>query len=102
MIRAKFIHGQIQFSQHAVNQLIARHIVRTEVNEAVSNAQIIEDYPGDKYGPSCLLLGFTQAGRPLHIQCTYPSRPHLKVITVYEPDPARWINLRLRRADHES
>ena len=28
---------------------------------------MIEDYPEDKYGPSCLLLRFTSANRPLHI-----------------------------------
>lgn len=40
--------------------------------EAVAHGNIIEDYPDDKYGPSCLILGFTLAGRPLHSQCSYP------------------------------
>ena len=35
---------------------------------AKSRAEIIEDYPNDKYGPSCLLLGFTQAGRLVIIE----------------------------------
>lgn len=56
-----------------------------------------KDYPDDKYGPSCLILSFTQAGRPLHIQCSYPSRPLMKIITLYEPDPAEWVEFRVRR-----
>jgi hypothetical protein len=62
-----------------------------------SRAEIIEDYPDDKYGPSCLILGFTRGGRPLHIQCSYPSRPLLKIITLYEPDPDLWDGFRRRK-----
>ncbi len=58
---------------------------------------MIEAYPGDKYGPSCLVLGFTTAGRPLHVQCSYPSRPLVKLITLYEPDPDLWEDGRFRR-----
>ena len=27
---------------------------------------MIEDYPDDKYGPSCLVLGFTAEGKAIH------------------------------------
>ena len=40
---------------------------------------------------SCLIDGKTINGRPIHAQCSYPSRPLAKIITVYEPDPALWI-----------
>ena len=96
-IRAKIAGDQFEFSKHAVDQAILRGISVQEVREAVATAVIIEDYPGDKYGPSCLLLGFTTTGRPLHIQCSYPSRPLLKIITLYEPDPDQWIDLRTRK-----
>lgn len=89
--------GEFEFSKHAVDGSILRHITVAEVLEAVSNAEAIEDYPDDKYGPSCLLLGFTEAGRPLHLQCSYPSRPLVKVITLYEPDPSLWVDFRMRR-----
>ncbi len=69
-----------------------------EVEEAVaSRSEVIEDYPNDKYGPSCLVLGYTKAGRPLHAQCSYPSRPLVKIITLYEPDPDLRIDFRVRR-----
>jgi hypothetical protein len=96
-IRAKIQAGQFEFSKHAVDQSILRVVSVQEMHEAVANGEIIADYPNDKYGPSCLILGFTQTGRPLHIQCSYPSRPLVKIITLYEPDPAQWIDFRVRR-----
>ncbi len=103
-IRAKIASGQFEFSKHAVDQSIIRHISLQELREAILSGVIIEKYPHDKYGPTCLILGFTLAGRPLHIQCSYPSRPLIKIITLYEPDPALWINLKVRRIkdDQES
>lgn len=96
-IRAKIQAGQFEFSKHAVDQSILRQISVQELREAIASGEIIEDYPEDKYGPSCLVLGFTQAGRPLHIQSSYPSRPLIKIITLYEPDPAEWADFRIRR-----
>lgn len=96
-IRAKIAAGRFELSRHAVDQTIVRHISIHELREALSNGEIVEDYPDDKYGPSCLVLGFTRSGRALHTQCSYPSRPLIKVITVYEPNPAEWIDLRVRR-----
>jgi len=95
-IRRKIKNGQFEFSQHATDQSIIRHIQVQEIREAIDECEIIEDYPNDKYGPSCLILGFTRSRRPLHIQCSYPSRPLIKIITLYEPDPLRWINFKLR------
>lgn len=98
-VRHKIARDEFEYSQHAVDQSILRGIRVDELREAVASGEIIEDYPDDKYGPSCLVLGFTEHGRPLHIQCSYPSRPQLKIITVYEPDPARWDDFRIRRRD---
>jgi hypothetical protein len=95
-IRTKIKAGQFEFSRHAVDQSILREISVQELREAIINGEIIEDYPRDKYSPSCLLLGFTAAGRPLHVQCSYPSRPLVKIITLYEPGPDKWIDFRVR------
>ena len=68
-IQEKIAQNQFEFSKHAVDQSILRHISVQEFREAVANGEIIEDYPDDKYEPSCLILGYTRAGRPLHFQC---------------------------------
>jgi hypothetical protein len=97
-IRIKISQRQYEFSKHAVDQSIIRDISVAEVEEAISGrSAVVEDYPKDKYGPSCLILGFTKAGRPLHIQCSYPSRPLIKIITLYEPDPDLWFDFKIRK-----
>ena len=96
-IREKIEAEQFEFSKHAVDQSIIRRITVQETREVFGAAEVIEDYPDDKYGPSCLILGKTRAGRRLHIQCSYPSRPLIKIITLYEPDPDLWIDFRQRR-----
>ena len=96
-IRRKIARDQFEFSQHALDQSILRHISLQELREALANGAIIEDYPNDKYGPSCLVFGQTGQGRALHIHCSYPSRPLVKIITFYQPDPELWIDFRFRR-----
>lgn len=96
-IRTKVRANQFEFSKHGVDQTIIRHVTVQEIRDAIANGEIIEDYPEDKYGPSCLVLGFTKRGRPLHVQCSYPSRPILKIITAYEPEQDHWIDYKVRR-----
>jgi hypothetical protein len=96
-IRKKVFEGRFEFSRHAADQGILRRITVPEIREAIASGEVIEDYPEDKYGPSCLVFGMTDAGRPIHVQCSHPSRPTLKLITLYEPDPGLWIEFRQRR-----
>ena len=96
-IRDRIARGLFEFTQHAVDQGITRRIHVKELREAIAVGEIIEDYPNDKYGPSCLVFGVTLMHRPLHIQCSYPSRSLVKIITLYEPDPQRWVDFKVRR-----
>jgi hypothetical protein len=73
------------------------YISERDIREAGRRAAIIEDYPDDKYAPSCLLLGFTDAGRPLHIQVSYIESAMLKIITIYQPDAEEWYGYSRRR-----
>jgi len=50
---------------------------------------VIEDYPTDVRGHSCLMLGFGQGKRPIHVVCA-PQADYLAIITAYLPGPARW------------
>lgn len=101
-IRQKFSCEQFEFSKHALDQSILRRVRVQEVRAAIANGQIIEDYPNDKYAPSCLISGLTQDQRPIHIQCSYPSRSIVKIITLYEPDRQRWnANFTQRRNSDE-
>ena len=97
-IREVIKRQQYEYTLHAVDQSILRHITRRELEEAVETGEIIEDYPNDKYGPSCLIHGVTSTGRHLHIHCSYSKRLKVKIITLYEPDPREWIDYKERRS----
>jgi hypothetical protein len=97
-IRAYFIKQDYVFSQHALQRGSERNITRSEIEEVVASGEVIEDYPMDKYGPSCLIYGTSASGRHLHLQVSYPKRP--KIITLYEPNAQEWEqDFRTRKKD---
>jgi hypothetical protein len=75
--------------------MIKRNIERSEIEEAVITGEIIEEYPDDKYSPSCLVYGRTESGKHLHVQISIP--PTIVIITAYEPDESEWIDYKVRR-----
>ena len=83
------------FSDHSVKRMIKRNVTRQEVESTILTGEIIEEYPDDKYSPSCLIYGKTQNGRGLHVQVSLP--PLVVIITVYEPDPEEWVDCKIRR-----
>jgi hypothetical protein len=85
----------IFFTEHTARQMAKRNISDDEVVMTISSGEIIEEYPADKYGPSCLIYGQTENNRHLHVVCSLP--PRVRIITVYEPDPDEWIDNRRRK-----
>jgi len=96
-LRSKIAANQFEFSRHTLDQNILRGITVQELHEAIADGEVIEDYPDDKYGPSFLVFGMTKSRRPIHIQCSYPSRRVVKIITLYQPDLEQWIGYKARR-----
>jgi len=94
-IRDKIRKQEYRFSDHAVKRMIQKSIGRHEVEKVILGGEIIEEYPDDKYSPSCLIYGKTEKGRNLHVQVSSP--PAVVVITAYEPDPEEWIDWKVRR-----
>jgi len=94
-IRAGITTGNYRFSDHAVKRMIRRSIDRIEVEEEILTGEIIEEYPDDKYSPSCLVYGVLKTRRHLHVQLSLP--PAVTVITAYDPDASEWIDYRVRR-----
>ena len=96
-LRAKVLAGAWELSRHALDQCLLRGIRTSDIRECLLDGQVIEVYPDDKYGPSCLVLGSTSGGKILHVHCSDETRPLLKIVTAYEPDPSRWEEHRFRR-----
>lgn len=94
-IQDKVRKGEYYWRQHAIERSIEREVAEEEVAEVILTGEIIEEYPKDKYGPSCLIFGRTRAGRPMHVQCSLA--PVVWIITVYEPNPDEWTDFRKRK-----
>jgi hypothetical protein len=90
---------KIIFTLHAVEEMNAEEEIITlqEVRAVVFNGEIIEDYPEDKRGHSCLMLGIPDNKRPIHVVCA-PKEEFLAIITVYIPSLEKWEpGFRMRR-----
>ena len=88
-IKGRASQGKYRISFTHTEKLRQREIEIRELEEALSMGKIVEDYPDDPRGPSCLILGYTQKGRPLHIVCGTIGI-ELLIITAYEPSPEEW------------
>ena len=98
-LQAKVRQKKYRLTFHAEREREADLITQQEIEEAVLSGQceIIEDYPADPRGHSCLILGITRAGLPIHMVCGHLSEEEFLVITIYRPDPEQWINWRTRK-----
>ncbi len=82
---------RILYLPHAVRQMSRpdRMISMAEVRHVVENGKLIEDYPEDVRGHSCLILDYGEGGRPIHVVCS-PKTEYLAVITAYIPSEQEW------------
>ena len=90
-IQAQAAARAIRITDHAREEMEEEAIVLAEVQEAIANGHIIENYPDHGRGSCCLLSGITAQRRPLHVVCT-TSLSLLVIITVYVPGPPKWVN----------
>lgn len=97
-IRKQLYSGNFQLTRHALKRQVERNISNNDIKETGENAVIIENYPDDKYSPSCLLLGFNKINKPLHIQVSRIEADVTKIITLYEPNLDEWIDYKIRRS----
>ena len=80
-----------EFRAHALQKMVERDIDFAEIDEITDNLTVIQEYEDDTPYPSCLVLGFSKAKRPLHVVFSVnQSNKTVYVITVYEPDVTRW------------
>ncbi len=89
---------RLLFLPHAVRQMSRpdRLITTAEIRRVLFDGDVIEDYPEDARGHSCLMLGFGDDGRAIHVVCS-PKDEYLAIITAYLPDKDDWSeDLRVR------
>lgn len=76
--------GEYYFSKHGDQERQNDNLIVAEVEEALLAGRIIEQYDDTGRGESCLIAGFTEAGKPIHAVCGKRG-DWLVVITVYIP-----------------
>jgi len=90
--------GRIRITDHADEEAQDDNLNYDEIFFSVVQGEIIEQYGKDRPFPSCLVYGCTFEGEPVHSVWAYNEQTRWAVlITVYRPDPERWINWRKRR-----
>ncbi len=95
-IRLKTKQNDYKFTIHALERCIERNIDPGEIRKALLSGEIIEYYPDDKYGPTCLIRGQGESGMVIHVNCSIDP---VWIITVYNPalNPGQWDNEFKRR-----
>lgn len=87
LIVAAFAGGLYNILPHGIIEMDSEGITTGLLEEAIGSdkPKVIEDYPKDKRGPSCLILGWTAQQRPIHACVGYKGSKPL-IITTYRPD----------------
>jgi hypothetical protein len=87
----KVARRKVLFLPHAIRQMShpERMIKPSEVESVLLTGEVIEDYPSDPRGHSCLLMGFVGDLQPIHVVCS-PKDEYVAVITAYRPDSEQW------------
>jgi hypothetical protein len=90
-IKACVREGRILWTYHVNMRLEGRYIAREQILSAVDAFEVIEDYPDDKYLPSCLV--WARAGNDIiHIHVAVDRESDcVKIITAYRPAPDKWL-----------
>lgn len=96
-------NDRIRITDHADEEAHSDNLTFDEIIMSVIHGEIIEDYPTDKPYPSCLIHGQNFQGEPIHSVWAYNEENKWAVlITVYRPDPERWIDWKIRRKKNET
>lgn len=94
-IKEKIKYDRYEICFHAEKERYAEDITVSDLETAISNGEILEDYTNDPRGPCCLILGYSK-NRPIHIVCGYTPIKWIRIITVYIPKLPKWTNEKTR------
>ena len=83
--------GRVHVSEHGYDEAVADGLRVVDVIEETLRGEVIEDYPEDPRGRSCLVHLAVDDDRPVHAVWGFdPEVGRAILITVYRPDPRRW------------
>lgn len=90
-------NDRIRITNHADEEAQEDSLTLDEIFRSVFQGEIIEDYGETKPYPTCLIHGNVE-GQPIHCVWAYDATNGWAIlVTVYRPDPNRWIGWEKRR-----
>ena len=105
LVKALIRQRRYKTSHHAEVEREVEAITIDDIKTAILNGELLEDYPNDPRGHSCLVLGRAQDGRSIHIVLSILAQvDQVLIITVYIPSQPKWLDPRtraLREPTHE-
>lgn len=90
---------RILWSRHAIARLVTGALSRSAIETALASCEVIEDYPAaHRPLPDCLVLATLADATPVHaVIAVDEANERIFVVTIYRPDPVRWIDERTRK-----
>jgi hypothetical protein len=91
-IRQKARERRVKWTRHALNELADETASVSDVETALQQAQIVEEYAHlHRYLPDCLVLAFMFNDEPMHcvIGINQP-QDYILIVTVYRPSIEEW------------
>ena len=98
-VQTKVRCNQYYYSRHADRERQNDNLTVMEIEEALLCGLVIENYDDTGRGESCLVVGFTSGGKPIHVVAGRRG-DHLVVITAYIPTPPKFKNPYERGGDN--
>lgn len=89
-IKSKIRANQYVYTQHADIERRADGLSFAQIETALLNGEILEQYPDSGRGESCLVVGFAEE-LPVHIICGWRGEK-IALITVYVPHPPKFVD----------
>ncbi|WP_373895576.1 DUF4258 domain-containing protein [Virgibacillus natechei] len=95
-IKQNLVTGKWWFTEHAIQKCDQRNIDIEKLIMSVIQAELVEDYPDDIRGHSCLILSFVD-DKAVHTVCGIHESGNV-FITAYHPELPKWLDERTRRS----
>ena len=89
-IKEKVRDNQYMYSYHAEIERKADKLTFAQIETALLNSRILEQYADTGRGESCLVVGFAEE-IPIHAVCGWRGEK-IVLITVYVPRPPKFVD----------
>jgi len=94
MLSLRWVHERVRkgtyyLSKHGNDERQKDALSLSEVEESLLSGRILEQYEDTGRGISCLVAGYSNSGKPIHVVCGKRG-DWLVIITVYVPMPPKF------------